>query len=228
MKKERKSKPRQDLTNQIFGYLTPFEYVKGGKWKCKCKCGNIVTVDTRNLNSGHTTSCGCKMYETKNFIDMTGYETSTIKVLERAGSDNQQIALWKCLCKKCGTEFVARGSHIRSGAILSCGCIHSKNEQKIIKLLTENNIEYAREYTFPNLKDKRLLRFDFAIFNNGTLSHLIEYNGIQHYEEPSGSWNKNFLITQKHDLMKINYCKENNIRLIILNDKDDYTIKDLL
>ena len=34
---ERASKPRQDLTNQIFGYLTPYEYIKGGKWKCKCK-----------------------------------------------------------------------------------------------------------------------------------------------------------------------------------------------
>ena len=31
MKQERKSKPRQDLTNQTFGYLTPFEYIKGGK-----------------------------------------------------------------------------------------------------------------------------------------------------------------------------------------------------
>lgn len=31
MKQERQSKPRQDLTNQTFGYLTPFEYVKDGK-----------------------------------------------------------------------------------------------------------------------------------------------------------------------------------------------------
>lgn len=31
MKQQRSSKPRQDLTNQCFGYLTPFEYIKGGQ-----------------------------------------------------------------------------------------------------------------------------------------------------------------------------------------------------
>ena len=53
---ERQSKPRQDLTNQTFGYLTPFEYIKGGKWKCKCKCGNETIVYTKYLKSGHTQS----------------------------------------------------------------------------------------------------------------------------------------------------------------------------
>lgn len=128
MKQERKSKPRQDLTNQTFGYLTPFEYIKGGKWKCKCKCGNEVIVDTRNLKSGHTQSCGCKKLESKNVNNMIGFENQGIKVLERAGSDNQQIALWKCLCKQCGNIFITRGSSIRNGSINSCGCIHSKNE----------------------------------------------------------------------------------------------------
>lgn len=227
MKKERQSKPRQDLTNQTFGYLTPLEYIKGGKWKCKCKCGNEVIVDTRNLNSGHTQSCGCKKLETKNIKDMTGFENQGIKVLERAGSDNQQIALWKCLCKNCGNIFIARGSHIRDGKINSCGCIHSRNEQIITQLLLNNNIEFATQYTFSDLKDIRPLRFDFAIFNQGKLSHLIEYNGKQHYEKPEGSWSEGFEILQKHDKMKQDYCKNHNIRLIILND-ENYTIKDLL
>ena len=227
MKKERKSKPRQDLTNQTFGYLTPLEYIKGGKWKCKCVCGNETIVDTRNLNSGHTTSCGCKVYETKNFVDMSNYENEGIKVLERAGSDEQQIAMWKCECKYCGNIFITRGSSIRVGKINSCGCIHSLNEKKITQLLIENNIEFATQYTFSDLKDQRALRFDFAIFNKGKLSHLIEYNGFQHYEKPEGKWGNNFEIMQKHDQMKIDYCKQHNIRLIVLND-ENYTIKDLL
>lgn len=227
MEQKRKSKPRQDLTNQSFGYLTPFEYIKGGKWKCKCKCGNEVIVDTRNLNSGHTQSCGCKKLETKNVNDMTGYENDGIKVLERAGSDNQQIALWKCLCKYCGHIFITRGSAIRNGAVVSCGCINSKNEQKITQLLIDNNIEFAKQYIFPDLKDIRPLRFDFAIFNNGKLSHLIEYNGQQHYEQSQGSWSEGFEILQKHDKMKQEYCKNHNIRLIILNN-ENYTIKDLI
>ena len=97
-----------DLVGQVYGKLTVLEEMaphitpqgkKKRMWKCKCKCGNEVIVDTRNLNSGHTQSCGCKKLETKNVNDMTGYENDGIKVLERAGSDNQQIALWKCLCK---------------------------------------------------------------------------------------------------------------------------------
>ena len=224
---ERKSKPRQDLTNQIFGYLTPIQYIKGGKWKCKCICGKETIVDTRNLKSGHTTSCGCKKKETKNVIDMTGFENDGIKVLERAGSDNQQQALWKCQCKKCGKIFITRGSSVRAGYINSCGCVHSKNEQNITKMLIQNNIEFATQYTFPDLKDKGHLRFDFAIFHNGILSHLIEYNGLQHYEKPEGEWGDSFQILQLHDKMKQQYCKQHNIRLIILNNQN-YTIDDLL
>ena len=76
--------------------------------------------------------------------------------------------------------FITRGSTIRNGSTKSCGCVHSLNEQKIIKLLTDNNIEFSTQYTFSDLKGERggILRFDFAIFNNGKLSHLIEYNGI--------------------------------------------------
>ncbi len=93
---ERKSKPRQDLTNQKLNYLTPIEYIKGGKWKCICDCGKITIVDTRNLKSNHTKSCGCKIKETKNVIDMIDFENDGIKVLRRNGSDNQKIALWEC------------------------------------------------------------------------------------------------------------------------------------
>ncbi|MBQ9657484.1 MAG: hypothetical protein IJV31_01790 [Clostridia bacterium] len=44
-------------------------------------------------------------------------------------------------------------------------------------MLIDNKIEFATQYTFSDLKDIRALRFDFAIFKNGKLSHLIEYNG---------------------------------------------------
>lgn len=28
-------------------------------WKCKCDCGNIITVRGTNLRNGKTKSCGC-------------------------------------------------------------------------------------------------------------------------------------------------------------------------
>lgn len=56
---------RKDLTGQKFGLLTAIEY--SGKsnasgnaiWRCKCDCGNIVEVDSNNLTTLHTISCGC-------------------------------------------------------------------------------------------------------------------------------------------------------------------------
>ena len=57
-----------DLTGQTFGYLTvierDYEYQKLKNadkpfWKCKCKCGNIVSVLGKSLREGNTKSCGC-------------------------------------------------------------------------------------------------------------------------------------------------------------------------
>ena len=232
MEQTRKSKPRVDLTGKKFGRLTPKEYVKGGKWICECECGNIIIVDTRNLNSGHTKSCGCLQKEkaSQNTYDMSNYEDDNIKVLSRDGSDEQQIAMWKCLCKNCGNTFSTRGSSIRAGYTKSCGCVHSENEKNIIKILSDNNIEFATQYTFSDLKglNGRPLRFDFAIFKDKKLSHLIEYQGKQHFIKSEGSWGKEFEILQKHDILKKEYCIKNNIRLICINYDEDYSLKDLL
>ena len=74
-----------DLTGQKFSYLTVIEEdleksTPGNiKWKCRCDCGNIVTVKGGNLKSGNTTSCGCnhrkicsEMLKQYNRYDLTG------------------------------------------------------------------------------------------------------------------------------------------------------------
>jgi len=72
-----------------------------------------------------------------------------------------------------------------------------------------------------------MLRFDFAIFNDtNTLRGLIEYNGEQHYEK-NGFFNHNGLL-QIHDKMKIEYCKNKNIPLLILNKNNINLSKDIL
>ncbi|MCM0758077.1 hypothetical protein M7775_05735 [Sporomusa sphaeroides DSM 2875] len=58
----------QNLIGKIFGRLTVIELSpkksKKRYWVCKCNCGNITTVSTDKLNSGHTKSCGCLATET--------------------------------------------------------------------------------------------------------------------------------------------------------------------
>ena len=231
-KQIRNSSPRKDLTGQIFTYLTPLYYIKGGKWHCRCKCGTELDIDTRNLNSGHTKSCGCLQREkaSNNAFDMSNYETEDLKVLERNGSDQQGIALWKTLCKHCGNIFITRGSSVRAGYIKSCGCVHSLNEQNITKLLLENNIEFSTQYTFPDLigVNGGKLRFDFAIFKNQKLSHLLEYNGKQHYNRAEGTWGENYETTIANDEKKRQYCKEKGICLKVIPYNQEYTIKDLI
>ena len=233
-KQIRQSKPRVDLTGKMFGRLKPLYYIKGGKWHCQCQCENKteLDVDTRNLNSGHTQSCGCLQKEKakNNVKDMSNYEDENIKVLNRASSDAQGIALWDCLCKHCGNHFTTRGSAIRNKATQSCGCIHSLNEQNITKILLENNINFATQYTFNDLKGVNggLLRFDFAIFKDNKLSHLIEYNGLQHYEKPGGAWGREYKNLIENDNRKIQYCKDNNIELRVIKYNQNYTINDLI
>lgn len=59
-----------DLTDKKFGRLTVIKRVQNiGKcksnpsgaatWKCRCRCGNIVSVLAQSLKAGLTQSCGC-------------------------------------------------------------------------------------------------------------------------------------------------------------------------
>jgi len=60
---------REDLIGKRFGrlFVDGFARVdKGGnrRWRCICDCGNVLTVTSNHLASGHTKSCGCFRVET--------------------------------------------------------------------------------------------------------------------------------------------------------------------
>ena len=59
----------------------------------------------------------------------------------------------------------------------------SRGEKKIEHILLSNRIDFKKQHYFDNLisKKKRKLRFDFAVFKDNKLSHLIEYDGAQHF-----------------------------------------------
>ena len=54
----------KDLTNQRFGKLTVIKYIetnkRGSRWLCQCDCGKLKEVQSAELYSGDTTSCGCR------------------------------------------------------------------------------------------------------------------------------------------------------------------------
>ncbi len=54
----------RDLRNQRFGRLvainpTDDRFNKYVIWRCRCDCGNMIYVASKNLTSGATQSCGC-------------------------------------------------------------------------------------------------------------------------------------------------------------------------
>lgn len=157
----------------------------------------------------------------KNAIDMTDqtYYKLTAKYPVRHSKNG---LIWHFECE-CGNELDVLGTAVRRGNTKSCGCLNSRYELEIAQLLKSNQIDFQTQYTFEDLKIKKKLRFDFAIFKNAQLLGLIEYNGRQHYEAVSKFGGNNRLQEYKlSDQRKQEYCNINNIPLLILN-KDNYS-----
>lgn len=116
-----------DMLNKTFEYLTVIERAGSQNnhalWKCTCKCGNTVIATTGDLKQGKTKSCGCRKQEQRraSVINEVGHSYGRLTVLERAGSDKDGKALWKCQCE-CGNYTVVSGKALRKGTTLSCGC----------------------------------------------------------------------------------------------------------
>lgn len=214
---KKNAKPMMNLINQKFGLLTVIGIEKDennhSKWKCQCDCGNITYATSHDLTSGHKKSCGCITQS-----HLVGQRFGLLTVLEQTEKRNpgNREIIWKCKCD-CGSIIEVSTHNLICSHTMSCGCIKSQGELKIINILNENNILYEREKTFNLCKDEKLLRFDFYL---PEFNILIEYDGEQHFnpikfgnmsEEEA---NNKFLLTKKHDDFKNQWCKENNILLI--------------
>lgn len=234
----------EDLTGQKFGRLTVLSLSpqrQSGRrvWNCLCDCGAQVKVLACHLKSGHTQSCGCFQKEHAAMVreKIGGHHIGEIaknwELVRRTDkkATNQGI-IWVAKCIYCGKEREILGSYFggkqRDLPICSCMKSSSKGEELICELLEKNNIPYERQASFPDLVDKKRLRFDFKL-NDGT---LIEYDGIQHFKYRNSGWNtkENYLQIVKRDKMKNEYCLKNNIPLIRIpyTHYQDLCLEDLL
>ena len=229
-----------DLTGQTFDRLTVL-YDTGKKqrnqhiWHCKCICGNQCDVIGVSLREKRTHSCGCLKKEsdkkTKNtWIDLTNQKFGHLTVIERVQSDKYGHARWKCKCDcQAQTQLIVTADNLRRGHTQSCGCDkRSHGELAIEKLLKANNINFIQEYQPFRFSSGMNARFDFYVNNQ----YIIEYDGETHYQYNLNGWhNKQQLqAQQQRDIIKNNWCKNNNIPLIRIPywHLKDLTIKDLL
>lgn len=221
-----------DETNNKYGKLTVIEKVgvdshKHTIWSCRCDCGNIITAQVANLRNGHTTSCGCG----RSNIDEIGNKYGKLIVIKKYGTDKFGKSLFECKCA-CGNSTIVRINSLRTGVTRSCGCLNSYAEFEIARILTNNEIKFIQQYTFEDLKSEKgyPLKFDFAVLDKeGNINYLIEYDGIQHFQNvPLFDKTTPLEVRISRDNIKNEYCTKNKIRLIRLSQKDDITLEKLL
>lgn len=251
----------ENLVGKKFGMLTVIEQTKSKNnknrkryWKCKCECGNIVITTTDNLKSNHATSCGCKRKNTlheKLTKDWKGFVSDNgIEFISRSNKQSsEQCYFWNCKCPFCGNIFLALPYNVVEGKTNSCGCRRIYKGEKIIEqILENNNIEFTTQYPMKFSEKHKKQFFDFAIYKNGILKSLIEFDGKQHFEPVDRfGGEEEYRKTRERDLRKNIYCIYNGIPLyripytkinkiktandifnnkyLIQNERDKYMIK---
>lgn len=118
-------------------------------WKCKCACGTLFSAEGTSIRTGKTKSCGClqrKIAAKAHKIDMAGWympnhgvPDSIITVIEEDKeyhllhnlSSKNQMAYWKYQCK-CGNIKTALGEDLRTGKVLSCGCLQKQRTREAL------------------------------------------------------------------------------------------------
>lgn len=204
------------------------EYKKIGRiyCQCQCDCGKIFEARKDNIKSGHTSSCGCQHYG-KNLLGKVFNHLTVIEKTNKRYSNG--CVIWRCKCDCSNSSYIEVDSHsLLSGATQSCGCLISKGEEKIASLLTQYDISFVKQKTFKTCKfpSGYLAKFDFYVDNK----YLIEFDGIQHFQEIDFFKNNNYDLIKTRDDIKSKWCKENYIPLIRIpyTMLDSLTINDLL
>lgn len=123
---------RLNFVGQKFGRLVALEEVisEGNShiWKCRCTCGNEITVKQEALKAGRVRSCGCLRLERVTEVqntqeDLVGKTFDYVTVVKKARSAGSQRH-WHCRCI-CGKNLIMAERTLSSQRLVSCGCMKS-------------------------------------------------------------------------------------------------------
>lgn len=133
-------------------------------------------------------------------------------VLGEYVSSNEKIKIKHNVCSH---EYEVRsGEFLRGNRCPKCS--ESKGERKVAECLARLVTSYTRQYKLNGCRNKRILPFDFAIFDEEkSLKCLVEYDGEQHFKpiKHFGGGSR-LMTTKKRDAIKTQYCADNGIPLI--------------
>ena len=92
-------------------------------WLCKCDCGGEIRLDTRCLQRGTVTDCGCVSVVKPGMLDLTGQRFGKLVCIRPCEEkDIRGNTQWVCQCD-CGNNCIAVLHQLRSGYKKSCGCL---------------------------------------------------------------------------------------------------------
>jgi len=117
---------------------------------------------------------------------------------------------WSCRYHK---EYKQRINDKTLGNQSCPSCRINKGESKVLEILKSKDIRNIPQYTFPDCRYKKVLRFDFAVISNKDLQFLLEYDGEGHFFEVD-YWKDSYEQTIIRDKIKNEYCKINKIPLL--------------
>ena len=181
------------------------------------KTGEIHTTNLHKWMSNKRPHRNTKLLVTQDVINKSITSEGYV-VLENYISSNKKF---KVMCPKYHTYKTTWSNWYQNYRCPICN--ESKGEKQIAEVLCD--MEYSRQYRFPDCRNVYPLPFDFAVFYNGNLKGVIEYQGEQHYR-PIDHFGgvDSFEKTKVRDQIKIDYCKKNNIPLLVI----PYTEEDIL
>jgi len=138
------------------------------------------------------------------------------------------------LCTLCGKYFDSFAqAHIHPTRPIGCPyCRRSKAEIIAENYLVDMGYKFDAQFTDPSLRLTNVLKIDFMIYVNGEM-RAVELNGKQHYIQANRSKDmelnkRNFELYQERDAIKVKWCAERGIPLLVISYLDFHRIPELI
>jgi hypothetical protein len=195
----------------------------GGKKDCVVQCGfcenTYIKKGENFLDKRRISICKNCFLTQPNELNINWMPPIDYEILEKYSGMHNKIAVRH---KKCGFIWKITPNNLKLGkGCPKCNKKISKGEQKIIKFLQDNNIEFIHQY--PLKIENHNLFIDFYL---PQYKLYIEYNGEQHYKPVNffggeEKFNEQIL----HDNLKRQFLKKS---LLEISYKDFDRIEEIL
>lgn len=191
------------------------------------KNGYIGKINYNKLKSGRNIGVFTKSNKDNYIANVNTYcKLHGIPITALGFSENQRWSRvgikFKCTC---GNTFETSISSFQNGKTQCDKCAKSISRFELYTktFLEKNNINYIYQYCFNSCRDILPLPFDFYLKD---YKKIIEVDGQQHFKPVKfANITDNEAILQfeyvkKHDYIKNEFCKKNNIELLRISYKD--------